>query len=346
MKEVVSHFPQNFPESSLVMKTHILVVDDSPVERRRIEHLLQVGIEDIIVTVAANGREALEALTQITPDVIVSDVRMPQMNGLEFIRELRSADQNIPVILMTSFGSEEIAVKALREGASGYVPKRGLETELIKTIHNLIAFSQQRQDQRRVVGSLSSAELHYTLDNDPELIAPLVSHLLNQMISMKLLKSAQVTRVGVAMQEAMKNAMYHGNLEMDTQWRQIVDAKSYDELAEVRRRQWPYADRQVDIKVSLSRHEVRFTIADDGPGFDSTKFDPTAATCLDRISGRGLLLIRSFMDRVTHNDRGNEITMVMHTTFPRTGILNCAPPHYEFKTAGICSQIPANAELV
>ena len=74
----------------------------------------------------------------------------------------------------------------------------------------------------------------------------------------------------------------------------------------------PYSRRRVVLRARESRGESRYLIADDGPGFDIRGFayDPTDASNLDKPSGRGLFLIRTFMDEVTFNSRGNEITMV------------------------------------
>ena len=78
-----------------------------------------------------------------------------------------------------------------------------------------------------------------------------------------------------------------------------------------RRTEAPYRDRRVHFRVKLSPAEVAYTVRDEGPGFDPTKLpDPFDPSNLERIGGRGLLLIRTFMDHVKHNERGNEITLV------------------------------------
>ena len=83
------------------------------------------------------------------------------------------------------------------------------------------------------------------------------------------------------------------------------------DLLQQRRREKPYLTRRVYVTVKESPAEAVYTIRDEGPGFDPSKLpDPTDPSNLDRVSGRGLLLIRTFMDRVHHNKTGNEITMV------------------------------------
>jgi anti-sigma regulatory factor (Ser/Thr protein kinase) len=115
----------------------------------------------------------------------------------------------------------------------------------------------------------------------------------------------------VALREALVNAIFHGNLEVSSALREVDGGKPYQDLCERRRAEAPYAERRVRLTAVQRRHEVRYHIVDEGPGFDPRALpDPTDVSQLERVSGRGLLLIRTFMDDVQHNGRGNEITMV------------------------------------
>jgi anti-sigma regulatory factor (Ser/Thr protein kinase) len=118
----------------------------------------------------------------------------------------------------------------------------------------------------------------------------------------------------VALEEALLNAIFHGNLEASSELRQ-QDEDHYYRLAEERCRQPPYRDRKVYFTFRLTRTEGVFSIRDDGPGFDwSALPDPTDPDNLGRVGGRGLLLIRTFMDEVHFNDKGNQITLVQRRT--------------------------------
>lgn len=117
-------------------------------------------------------------------------------------------------------------------------------------------------------------------------------------------------RLIMGLQEAIDNAVYHGNLGLSSDLRE-ADLSAYDRLADERRVASPYCHRLVHVNVSWQEGEVRVVIRDDGDGFDPDAApDPTDPARLECVTGRGLLLIRSFMDRVWHNARGNQITMV------------------------------------
>jgi CheY-like chemotaxis protein/anti-sigma regulatory factor (Ser/Thr protein kinase) len=292
--------------------THtVLVVDDSAVDRHlagAIVHKLE-GWQAIF---AGHGREALEVIERQPPDIVLTDLLMPEMDGLELVQAVRAKYPLIPVILMTAHGSEDVAIQALQKGAASYVPKKSLARDLEETLDQVLAASQTNRSQKRIIDSLMHYESHFVIDNDTTLIAPLVGHIEQNLERMQACAPSGLILVGVALHEALTNAILHGNLELSSELRE-TDEKQYYRLGAERRSQSPYAQRRVSVKVSVSRQDAVFVVRDDGPGFDpATLPDPTDPANLGRVSGRGLLLIQTFMDRVEHNARGNEITMVKH----------------------------------
>ena len=153
-------------------------------------------------------------------------------------------------------------------------------------------------------------ELHFVLENDPSLAPPLIALLEEQAERLRIGDRHDLMRVGVALHEALLNAIHHGNLELSSELRQEGDEKDFRDLAALRRQQPPYRDRRVRVTAQLSRNEAVYVIEDAGPGFDASALpDPADPANVGRIGGRGLTLIRTFMDEVEHNDRGNRITM-------------------------------------
>lgn len=296
------------------MTTRILVVDDSPIDCCLVGGLLQQGIPGVVIEYADNGKLSLEAIASAMPDVIISDLQMPEMNGLELVENIQARGHGVPVILMTSHGNEQIAVQALQAGAASYVPKRSLAKDLVETVQNVLSVSQRQTSRRRVLGTLTGVETRFVLESDTSLITPMIAYLQEQIATMRLSDDLQLMRIGVVMHESLTNAIYHGNLELDSELRQVDESIFYS-LAKERRRDDRYSARRVHLTAQLSATEVRLVVRDDGPGFDPSELrNPTDEINMDRIGGRGLLLIRSFMDEVSHNARGNEITMVKRAT--------------------------------
>jgi CheY-like chemotaxis protein/anti-sigma regulatory factor (Ser/Thr protein kinase) len=287
----------------------VLVVDDSPVDRHLAGGIIH-KMEGWRAVFAAHGREALDVLARQLPDVVLTDLLMPEMDGLELVQAVRGKYPLLPVILMTAHGSEDIASQALQKGAASYVPKKSLARDLAETLDQIVSTAQAKRHQQRILDSLTYHETHFVLDNDTTLVAPMVGHLEQTLEHMRACEPSGMILVGVALHEALTNAILHGNLELDSVLRE-TDEKQYYQLAAQRRQQEPFRGRRVHVRVTVNRQEAVFVIRDEGSGFDpATLPDPTDPANLGRVSGRGLLLIQTFMDRVEHNDSGNQITMV------------------------------------
>ncbi|MGO9464241.1 MAG: response regulator [Isosphaeraceae bacterium] len=287
----------------------VLVVDDAAVDRRMTGAIIEHNL-GWRVTYAENGAAALAAMERETPRLVVTDLRMPGMDGLELVAAVRRQYPSVPVVLMTAFGNEEIAMHALREGAASYVPKKTQDRHLVSTLEQIVAAARREHRQQQLMERLAHMESSFILDNDPLVIPALVLHVQEYLVQLQFCDQTERIRIGVALEEALANAILHGNLEASSELRQ-EDEHEYYRLAEDRRRLPPYRDRQVHCTVKLTRSEAVFSFRDEGPGFDpSTLPDPTDPENLGRIGGRGLLLIRTFMDEVTFNEKGNQITLV------------------------------------
>jgi CheY-like chemotaxis protein/anti-sigma regulatory factor (Ser/Thr protein kinase) len=289
------------------LDTTVLVVDDSPVDRRLAGGIVEnMGWQALY---AGNGTEALAALEKHLPSVVLTDLLMPEMDGLDLTEAIRQKYPSVPVVLMTAHGSEDIAIKALQKGAASYVPKKSLARDLPETLEQVVTTAKANQCQQRLLECLTRVECNFVLDNDVALIPPLIGNLEEHITRLKLCDQSGLILVGVALHEALTNAIFHGNLECSSQLRE-KDEKSYHELAAQRRAEEPYKSRRVYVRAELSRVEATFVVRDEGPGFDPSSLpDPTDPSNLEKVSGRGLFLIRTFMDQVTHNEIGNQITM-------------------------------------
>ena len=291
----------------------ILLVEDTPVDQKLILGLLR-EMPELEITCAGNGKEALKLIAKAPPDIVLTDLQMPEMDGLQLVKKIRANYSHIPVILMTAFGSEEIALNALQRGAANYVPKKNLAKDLLEAVESVLAAATDHLVQQRLFTQLRQAEVQFELENDIGLIPPLVNYFKENLTRIGLLDNTELIRITVALREALMNAIIHGNLEVGSEMRDI-DHGTYYRMIDERRTKAPYRDRRVHVHAVESSHMARYVIRDEGPGFDPAKIpDPTDPENMEKASGRGLLLIRTFMDEVSHNRRCNEITMIKRRT--------------------------------
>lgn len=288
---------------------HILVVDDSPTQLRQMQMVLEK--EGFDVHVAADGKEAMQKIESEPPMLVVTDLQMPEMNGLELVAAVKASTPSLPVILTTSQGSEEIAAQALREGASSYVPKRDMMLTLLPVVRQVLAVYQATQSVREVSKFAVESSITLLIENEEMLVPKVIERLELPMVELDLFDEGERMQIAMALDEALVNAIVHGNLEVSSELRQTDDGKPYTEMIRKRKMEAPYKNRRVNVHLQATADQAKFVICDEGPGFDASALrDPTDPENLERAGGRGLLLINAFMDEVLHNDQGNEITML------------------------------------
>lgn len=294
--------------------TRIVVAEDSATQAQSLrQRLEEQGFE---VEWQANGRLALEAVRRRPPDLVLTDLDMPEMDGLALVEELRMAFPRVPVVLMTAFGSEETAIAALQRGAASYVPKKHLDRDLLETLDGVLALADSDRDQRRLTEYMTDIECRFSLENDPALVMPVVAHVQEGLSMLEVVDENERLRFGVALEEAIHDCMYRGNLELspeeiEEQYHLEDGGESYREFFARRRGEPPYRDRRVHVTARISRQEAVCTVRDEGPDGERLAAIETAdAARLTGDRGRGLMLVATFMDEVRCDPAAHEITLV------------------------------------
>jgi diguanylate cyclase (GGDEF)-like protein len=133
-------------------KTEILIVEDSPTQAEKLRHIIEE--EGFQVSVANNGKEALDILGKSKPNIIISDVLMPEMDGYELCKRVRSDKkyQEIPIILLTSLSDPKDVIKGLESGANNFIVKPYDERYLISRIDYLLANLEIRKNSKASMG--------------------------------------------------------------------------------------------------------------------------------------------------------------------------------------------------
>jgi CheY-like chemotaxis protein len=293
----------------------LLVVEPSTDTQRQIEQA--VAKRNWKVLTARDGVEALDVLHRCPVHVVLTATLLPRMDGLQLVQALHDRFPLTPVILLTDKGAEELALKALQEGAASYIPRKYLHVYLPNTVDQVHAAVRPAQHDR-LFECLTQRESAFALENDPALIPLLIAHFQEQLAPLQLCDTNAQIRVGIALEEALLNGLYHGNLQIDSALRED-GGPAYYQLAQERRQHSPYRDRRLHVRAELSRSAAAYVVRDEGPGFNPHNLpDPCDPANLEKASGRGLFLIRTFMDEIRYNTAGNEITLVKRRRAPVT----------------------------
>jgi len=131
--------PRAEPASIATARASVLVVDDHALLRTGVANIINQERDLRVVAEAANGREAVEAYLALRPDVTLMDLRMPVMEGVEAVRQIRAHDPQARVVVLTTYDADEDIARALAAGAKAYILKDISATALVACIHDVLA---------------------------------------------------------------------------------------------------------------------------------------------------------------------------------------------------------------
>ncbi len=285
----------------------ILVADDSELDRAVILEILRKEPLDWLIEVVDSAEKAIQLMRQVAFDVVITDVLMSGMSGLDLMNQVHRQPQRVPVIVISGEDDPKAAVEALRQGAASYVSKSELSARLGATVRQVLDAARTEQNYQQLISCAEEMRFRFQLTNDPALIQPFVNLLQQMANGMQLLSSDARTRLGVAVDEAVMNAMCHGNLELSEDEMSEVRSHLHSgvpiEAIETRKAMEPYSQRQVHVSAGLSREGIKVIVRDEGKGFSPTTVSYTPGH-------RGITLIENLVDKAVFNEAGNEITLI------------------------------------
>ncbi|MDE0865647.1 MAG: response regulator [Rubripirellula sp.] len=291
----------------------ILLVQDSPARAVELRILLEQRSHR--VKHAGNGKDALSILQKHPIDLVLADLHLKEMNGAELVEAVQAQFPDVVVILITPSHAETLADQALRAGAAGFIPQNHLQMLLNDTVETALRVLASDESFGELVGSLQENSFVFDLPNDSRLILPLVGLLMQMAAGMRLLPASERVRLGTALQHALVNAMYRGNLGLGPSVTPghyaIVHRNATTDLIEKRKQEEPYKNRRTHVKATASKSELRITVIDGGHGFNVENFfDAQTHVRFDKEAGHGLVLMERLTDELEFNLSGNEVTLV------------------------------------
>jgi CheY-like chemotaxis protein/anti-sigma regulatory factor (Ser/Thr protein kinase) len=260
----------------------VLLVDDDPAIRDVLaRYMSSAGLE---VTQAKDGNVALEIFRGQPFDLVLSDVKMPLMDGLQLLEAVKDLSPTLPVVMISGYEDTETIVRALKMGAENFLAKPVTKANLIRVLKQALAARVPIN-----LGLDSCCSVHHvsemTTPSRPEFIRLLVNQMGISAEQAGFVEDRLDNSLRLALVEALTNAMEHGN--------------DWDE------------DKPVAVRAEFTRHQMRVTISDQGRGFPWQRLpDPTHGSNLTAERGRGVFLMRTIMDQVSFNDKGNQVTLV------------------------------------
>ena len=116
---------------------NVVLADDHVLVRDGIKALLEDQPGIVVIDEASNGKEALEVISRNKPHVLIVDIRMPEMNGIEVVGEVTKSHKDVKTLVLSMHDSEQYVVKAIQAGADGYLLKGASKEEFLKAVHKV-----------------------------------------------------------------------------------------------------------------------------------------------------------------------------------------------------------------
>lgn len=296
---------------------NVLIVDSNTAEQQTVRELIQSSHPNWFAEVANTVSDALQMLSQAPFDALVVDLRLACENCFELLTTTQRSMPKMPVVVLAQHAEVDTLLQALQHGAATFVRKEPRELRrLADTLDSALCAARVARDRAVLLSSMESAENTFVLGNDVELLRAIQKRILDSMKLFGIANDADDMRVSLVLEEAFLNAVYHGNLELSSELKEAADG-SFEELARERSSLAPWCQRRVRVTERVNRREAIIVIQDEGAGFDVSK----VRDCLDedgltRASGRGLMLMRAFMDVVSYNETGNVLTLIKRRPEP------------------------------
>lgn len=286
----------------------ILVVEDEPISREILENMVRAVSCEVLV--AEDGEQGWEIFQSKKPDIVISDIQMPKMNGLELLSAIRSSNDSTIVIIVTSYGREEFALEALHRRANNFLRKPFQPEELLPMLKKYSETIKQRKNKQSTLGCITHREMTIRFPNKLNLVPQMARRVIGEIGSM--IPREELLNVHLGLAELIANAIEHGNLEVTCEEKQMANVEdplgAMEKLMEERMKNPHLAKRLVTVSCRLSSVQCEWTVEDEGKGFDWRSWPKEIeSNSLNKISGRGIFLCREFFDHLEFLDPGNKV---------------------------------------
>lgn len=288
-------------------KIKVLIVEDDSFSLKYFETL--ISIEGYDCRIAENGKIGLEVFKEFKPDIVLSDIQMPEMDGLEMLAAIRRLHTDAIVIMATAFNSEEYAIKALKLGANDYLKKPVTPDSLKRLFTKYSRIIRNRNLKSDVLFSFTRKEFTLKIESKIEIVH-VVADMLKRETSAIFDESERVG-IELGLAELITNAIEHGNLEISfAEKSRAMEKNQLEKLFEEREENAKLGSRKVTIDFKQNENSCEWLITDEGEGFDWKAVpNPLESQGLEELHGRGIFISRFQFDEMEYLGNGNIVRL-------------------------------------
>ncbi|MBN2519451.1 MAG: response regulator [Bacteroidales bacterium] len=285
----------------------ILIVEDDLLFRTYVKNIIKSLGYDCIE--AENGKKGLEQFMAEKPHLIISDIQMPGMSGIEMLQKIREMKSEVIFVVMTFFDSEEWAIKALNAGANNYLKKPINKDKLVHLLKKYYTIAQSRTASRDINNMIVNKEFVLKFKSSIEVVPVIVEYLIKESgIANYMMNTAGIE---LGLNEIITNSVEHGNLGITYDEKSnALNKGTYEKLYIERLTNNILSEKSVTIKFKTDEKHFEWEITDEGEGFEWKKVpDPIVEDNKEGFHGRGIFLSRFQFDEMEYLGKGNIVKL-------------------------------------
>lgn len=294
----------------------VLIIENDFVSRHYLRDLLRFAGHTC--QTAMNASEGLDIYASGRPDVIICNVLLPGISGMEFLRDIRKKDSSTAIIMMATESSERLAVQVFRSGADDFLKKPVQDKDILPLLDNIASRLPVSKDDAASYGEVESGRLKFIFPTEYDGTSSIMPRVM-ETLSEKYFSIDDRISIELGLSELVTNAIEHGNLSISYDEKTAVADLSDGmmELCNSRLLDPAIASRVITIYYEFSPEECKWTIIDEGDGFDVSKVpDPTKCEKRETLfHGRGIMFSRAIFDSVEYKGKGNEVVVTKKRNF-------------------------------
>lgn len=284
----------------------ILIVEDDLASREYLRNAIEMEGHDY--RIAVNGSEALDIFIDFKPELILCDIQMPVMDGLELLETVRSRKSNAIFVMLTAFSTEEYAIRAFHLGANNYIKKPIRQNELLDLLTKYERIIKNRRiGNPEIPGRLSMREMKLHFKSGDGALPKVVDFLLGETGA--LFSNDEKISIELGLMELITNAVEHGNLEISSSEKQVAQQNGeFEDLVQNKLKNTVLANREVSIHFVMNEEYCEWIISDEGNGFNWRDLQNNLQE--DRLydlSGRGIFICQFLFDEMEYLGNGNTV---------------------------------------
>jgi anti-sigma regulatory factor (Ser/Thr protein kinase)/ActR/RegA family two-component response regulator len=265
--------------------------------------------------VVPTGSAMVGALESCSYDIIIADVELVGPDSTRVLRDILEKYPAQPIIAVSPSASYDDALRLFRSGATDLLA-RPVDFSWLERIVKQIVFSRRNDERERATSRFVTserAEMRFT-SADLAKLSSISLPLVGRLTHSGQLSHSDALRVRLAVQEAVLNGLEHGNLELDSRWKEEIGPEGVDKFSAVRQERLvdpEFARRAVVVALSYADTRLEIVVKDEGKGFLNARDVPQGGS-IDSLScsGRGLALMSSSVDEVRFGENGSVVTLI------------------------------------